>query len=74
MKDNMKILVGIDGSDHSKHALEEAVITAKRFSGLVKVVTVYRRGKDQESERVLKEAENLMKKEKINYETISILG
>jgi len=74
MKDKMKILVGIDGSEHSKAALIEALNVAKKFSGFVKVITVYKQGMDKEAEKVLGEAEQYLKKEKINYGLSSILG
>jgi nucleotide-binding universal stress UspA family protein len=74
MKNKMKILVGIDGSDHSKAALIEAINVAKNFSGSLKVITVYKLGMDKEAEKVLKEAEQYLKKEKINYNLSSILG
>jgi len=74
MKDKMKILVGIDGSDHSKAALMEARNVAKNFSGFVKVITVHKQGMDEEAEKVLEEAEKYLKKEKINYSLASILG
>lgn len=74
MKDKMKILVGIDGSEHSKAALIEALNVAKKFSGFVKVITVYKQGMDKEAEKVLGEAEQYLKKEKINYSLSSILG
>jgi len=70
----MKILVGIDGSEHSKAALVEALNVAKKFSGFVKVITVYKQGMDKEAEKVLGEAEQYLKKEKINYSLSSILG
>jgi nucleotide-binding universal stress UspA family protein len=74
MKDNMKILVGIDGSDHSKGALIEAINVAKKFSGFIKVITVYKQGMDGEAKKVLEEAEQYLKKEKIDYNLSSILG
>jgi nucleotide-binding universal stress UspA family protein len=74
MKDKMKILVGIDGSEHSKAALIEALNIAKKFSGSIKVITVYKQGMDKEAEKILGEAEQYLKKEKINYSLSSILG
>jgi nucleotide-binding universal stress UspA family protein len=74
MIDKMKILVGTDGSEHSKKAFMEAINIAKRFSGFIKVVTVYKPGMDKEAEKVLEEAEQLLKKEKIDYDLLSILG
>lgn len=70
----MKILVGIDGSEHSKWALIEAMNIAKIFSGFVKIVTVYKKGMDKKAEEILKAAEQSLKKEKINYTLSSILG
>lgn len=74
MKDKMKILVGIDGSEHSKEALIEALKIAKKFSGFVKVITVYERGKDEEAAKMLEDAEQYIKKEKIEYSLLTILG
>jgi len=74
MKNKMKILVGIDGSEHSKWALIEAINVAKKFSGFIKVITVYKQGMDKEAEKVLEEAEEYLKKEKIDHRSSSILG
>jgi len=74
MKDKMKILVGTDGSEHSKKALIEAINVAKKFSGFIKVITVYKQGMDEEAKKVLKEAEQYLKKEKIGHSLSSILG
>ncbi len=74
MIDRMKILIGIDGSDHSQKALVEAVDLAKRFLASVKVITVYKRGMDKEAENVLEAAEQFLKQEEIDYSLSSILG
>lgn len=74
MKDKMKILVGIDGSEHSKGALIEALKVAKKFSAFVKVINVYEQGMDKEAKKVLEEAEQHLKKEKIEHSLESILG
>jgi len=74
MNGRMKILVGIDGSGHSKRALTEAINIAKKFSGFIKVITVYKREMEEEAEKVLEEAEQYLKKEKIDYSLSSILG
>ncbi len=74
MKDKMKILVGIDGSEHSKKAFLEATNIARRFSGFVKVITVYDRGMDKKAEKILDEAEQYLKRERMNYDVSSILG
>jgi len=70
----MKILVGIDGSEHSKGALTEALKVAKKFSAFVKVINVYEQGMDKEAEKVLEEAEQYLKKENIEHSLSSILG
>jgi len=74
MHDRMKILVGTDGSEHSKKAFIEAVNIAKRFSGFVKVITVHKQGMEKEAEKILEELEQHLKKEKIDYSLSSILG
>ncbi len=74
MKDKLKILVGIDGSEHSKKALIEAINVAKKFSGFIKVITVHKQGMDKEAEKVLEEAEQHLKKGKIDHSLSSILG
>lgn len=74
MKERMKILVGVDGSEHSKGALIEAIDVAKKFSGVIKVIIVYKQGDDKEATKNLKEAEQLLKKWKIEYRLSSILG
>ncbi|MDH5783001.1 MAG: universal stress protein [Candidatus Bathyarchaeota archaeon] len=74
MKDKMKILVGIDGSEHSKKAFIEALKVAKKFSAFVKVINVYGQGMDKEAKKVLEEAEQYLEKEKIEHSLESILG
>src|SRR3972149_5191611 len=48
MFDKIKILVGYDGSLQSRKALTEATAIAKHFSGFIKVVNVYEKGKEKE--------------------------
>ena len=74
MKDGMRVLVGIDGSEHSRWALIEAINVAKEFSGFVKVITVYKQGMEAEADKVLTEAEQYLRKEGIKHESASILG
>ena len=47
----MKILVGLDGSDYSTWALMEAISIAKKFSGHITVITVYKRGSKEEADK-----------------------
>ena len=74
MDQGKKILVGVDGSEHSKMALLEAITLAKKIPGFIKAVTVYRQGMDKEAERILKEVKHYLTTERINHEVSSILG
>ena len=74
MKDNMRILVGIDGSDHSLWALLEAINIAKRCSGFVKVITVYKQGKNEEAEKIKQKTEQYLDREKVESSLSTILG
>ena len=74
MKDGMRILVGVDGSDHSRWAVLEAIKIAKKFSGFVKVLTVYPQGAEKKAEKDLKEAEQYLRSEGIEHVSSSILG
>ncbi len=74
MNGNVKILVGIDGSDHSKKALMEAITIAKKFSGSIKVISVHKRGMETKAEEILNNAKQTLEKEKVEYTTTSILG
>jgi nucleotide-binding universal stress UspA family protein len=74
MINKTKILVGVDGSAHSKKALAEAITIAKCFSGTIKVITVHQRRMENKAEEILSEAKQLLEKEKVVYTTASILG
>ena len=74
MKENMKILVGVDGSDNSTWALMDAIILAKKFSGHIKVITVYKKGKKDEANNSLLKVKQLLDGEKIDSSSLSILG
>ncbi|PVX23766.1 MAG: hypothetical protein CW691_09725 [Candidatus Bathyarchaeum sp.] len=74
MKEKMKILVGIDGSDYSTWALMEAISIAKKFTGHVKVITVYKRGNMDEATKTQLKAKQLLDEEKIDSSSESILG
>jgi nucleotide-binding universal stress UspA family protein len=73
MNDKIRILVGVDGSNYSDRALLEAVTIAKRFSGSVKVITVYRRGMEKKANEVIEHAKFYLENE-VEYTTSSILG
>jgi nucleotide-binding universal stress UspA family protein len=74
MKEKMKILVGVDGSDYSTWALMEAISIAKKFSGHVKVITVYKRGQDDEATKTQTKAKQLLDEEQIDSSLSAILG
>ena len=73
MNDKVRILVGVDGSNYSDRALLEAVTIAKRFSGSVKVITVYHRGMEKKANEVIEHAKFYLENE-VEYTTSSILG
>ncbi len=70
----MKILVGIDGSDHSTWALIEAINIAKKFSGHVRIITVHKKGKRDETTQIQLKAKQLLEREKIDCSLAAILG
>ena len=74
MINNMKILVGIDGSDNSKKALMEAITIAKEFSGSIKVISIYKRGMETKVEEIINDAKQTLETEKVEYATTAILG
>ena len=74
MKEKMKILVGVDGSDNSTWALMEAISIAKKFSGHVKVITVYKRGGVDEATKTQLKVKQLLEEEEIDSSLESILG
>jgi len=74
MKEKMKILVGIDGSDYSTWALMEAISIAKKFSGHITVITVYKRGNKDEADKTQLKAQQLLEEEQIDSRLSSILG
>lgn len=74
MKENMKILVGVDGSDNSTWALMEAISIAKKFSGHVKVITVYKRGELEKATKTQTKAKQLLGEEQVDFSLESILG
>jgi nucleotide-binding universal stress UspA family protein len=73
MNDKIRILVGVDGSNHSDRALYEAVSIAKRFSGSVKVITVYGRGMEKNANEIIEHAKFYLENE-VEYTTSLILG
>jgi nucleotide-binding universal stress UspA family protein len=74
MKNNMKILVGVDGSDNSTWALMEAISIAKKFSGHIRVITVYKRGNKDEAAKTQLKAKQLLDEAQIESSLSAILG
>ena len=74
MKEKMKILVGVDGSDTSTWALMEAISLAKKFSGHIKVITIYKKGSIDEATKTQMKAKQLLDEEKIDSSLKVILG
>ena len=74
MKEHMKILVGLDGSEHSKKALKEAVRIAKKFTGSITIVSVYTKENEDENEEMGNYLESFLKEEGIQYGFKPILG
>ncbi len=74
MHDKVRILVGYDVSAQSKRALNEAVTIAKKFSGLIKVISVYGRGLKEKAETSIIEVRETLNKEKVNYEIELVVG
>jgi len=73
MKDKIRIIVGVDGSNNSNRALLEAVTIAKKFSGFLKVVTVYGRGMENKAKEINEHTKFYLENE-VEYTTSMILG
>jgi len=52
----------------------EAIALAKKFSGSIKVISVYKRGMENKVEEIIKDAKQTLEKENIQYTTTCILG
>ena len=74
MQDKVRMLVGVDGSENSRRALSEAVSLAKKFSGYLKVITVYGRRNENKAKEIIEEAKQFLAESKIEYTTSTILG
>ena len=74
MFEKIRIIVGYDNSLQSKKALSGAITLAKCFSGSIKVVNIYTKGKQKEAEAAIMASEQTLRKEGIAHESISVLG
>lgn len=74
VKEKMRILVGIDGSDHSLWALVEAINIARKFSGFLKIITIFGQGKEEEAERIRQKTEQYLRNENVEGSFSIILG
>ncbi|PIU58906.1 universal stress protein [Candidatus Bathyarchaeota archaeon CG07_land_8_20_14_0_80_47_9] len=71
-----KILIGVDGSEHSKKALAEAIKIAEKFGAEVTVVSVFYPAPTPSahdfSHRILEDAKAVLEYEKVKYKLISV--
>ena len=74
MFDKIRILVCYDESPQSRKALTEAISIAKHFSGFMKVVNVYEKGKEEEAEMNIIKAKQDLEKEHVTYDVSLVLG
>ena len=74
MQDKIRILVGYDASLQSKKALNEAITIAKKFSGFIKVISVYGRGYREKAETSVIEVKEALRREKVEYEVELVQG
>lgn len=74
MQDKVRILVGYDASKQSKRALDEAITIAKKFSGFIKVISVYGRGLQEKAETSVIEVRETLNKEKVGYDIELVVG
>ena len=71
-----KILVGVDGSEHSKRALAEAIRIGKKFEAEITVVNVFYPTPTppvhEFSHKILEDAKIILENEKVKYELVSV--
>ena len=71
-----KILIGVDGSEHSKKALAEAIKIAEKFEAEITVVNVFYPAPTPSahdfSHRILEDAKAVLEYEKVKYKLISV--
>jgi nucleotide-binding universal stress UspA family protein len=71
-----KILIGVDGSEHSKKALAEAIKIAEKFGAEITVVNVFypapTPSAHEFSHKILEDAKAILEYEKIKYKLVSV--
>ena len=71
-----KMLVGVDGSEHSKRALAEAIKIGKKFEAEITVVNVFyptpTPPAHEFSHKILEDAKVTLEKEKVKYKLVSV--
>lgn len=71
-----KILIGVDGSEHSKKALAEAIKIAKKFEAEITVVNVFypapTPSAHEFSHKILEDAKVVLEYEKVKYKLVSV--
>jgi len=71
-----KILIGVDGSEHSKKALAEAIKIAEKFEAEIAVVNVFYPASTPSahefSHRILEDAKAALEYEKVKYKLVSV--
>jgi nucleotide-binding universal stress UspA family protein len=73
-----RILVGVDGSEHSKRALAEAIKIGKKFEAEITVVNVFypapTPSAHEFSHEILEDAKIVLEDEKVKYKLVSVTG
>ena len=71
-----KILIGVDGSEHSKEALAEAIKIAKKFEAEITVINVFypapTPSAHEFSHKILEDAKAVLEYEKVKYKLVSV--
>jgi len=68
LKPPLKILVAYDGSAHADKALSESIDIAEKFNGSIIVLRVAWDKSDDDSRRLLRSAEERLKKSDVGYD------
>ena len=73
-----KILIGVDGSEHSKKALAEAIKIAEKFEAEITVINVFypspTPSAHEFSHRILEDAKDVLEYEEVKYKLVSVVG